>query len=67
MPNTKHEKLVVAVSSRALFDLEAEHKIFEDEGIEAYRDYQVTVDDVLYREDDGILTCEHCHRIIYKM
>ena len=36
-----HEKLVVAVSSRALFDLEAEHKIFEDEGIEAYRNYQL--------------------------
>ena len=40
MPDTTHEKLVVAVSSRALFDLEAEHKIFEDQGIEAYRDYQ---------------------------
>ena len=36
MPDTTHEKLVVAVSSRALFDLEAEHKIFEDQGIEAY-------------------------------
>ena len=36
-----HEQLVVAVSSRALFDLEAEHKIFEDEGIEAYRNYQL--------------------------
>ena len=41
MPDSSHEKLVVAVSSRALFDLEAEHKIFEDQGIEAYREYQV--------------------------
>ena len=39
MPEIKHEKLVVAVSSRALFDLETEHKIFEDQGIEAYRNY----------------------------
>lgn len=36
------ERLVVAVSSRALFDLEAEHQIFEQEGIEAYRNYQVS-------------------------
>lgn len=35
------ERLVVAVSSRALFDLEAEHRIFEKEGIEAYREYQI--------------------------
>lgn len=34
------EQLVVAVSSRALFDLEAEHKLFEEEGYAAFRDYQ---------------------------
>lgn len=33
--------LVIAVSSRALFDLEESHKIFEDRGIEGYRVYQV--------------------------
>lgn len=36
------ENLVVAVSSRALFDLETEHQIFENEGIQAYRNYQIT-------------------------
>ena len=41
MSNQSSEQLVVAVSSRALFDLETEHKIFEDQGIEAYRDYQI--------------------------
>lgn len=41
MQQLKPEQLVVAVSSRALFDLEAEHSIFEQEGIEAYRDYQI--------------------------
>ena len=30
------DKLVVAVSSRALFDLEAENEIFEKEGLAAY-------------------------------
>ncbi len=40
MSTPNHDNLVVAVSSRALFDLETEHRIFEDEGIEAYREYQ---------------------------
>ena len=34
-------KLVVGISSRALFDLSDSHQIFENEGIEAYRDYQI--------------------------
>ncbi|GAA6137971.1 5'-nucleotidase [Arenicella sp. 4NH20-0111] len=34
-------KLVVAISSRALFDLEDSHKMFEDEGVEAYCRYQI--------------------------
>ena len=33
-------KLVVGISSRALFDLEEENKIFENEGLEAYCKYQ---------------------------
>lgn len=32
--------LMVGVSTRALFDLEEEHRIFRDEGVEAYADYQ---------------------------
>ena len=35
------DKLVVAVSSRALFDLEREHRLFEEEGVAAYRKFQV--------------------------
>ncbi|KGO87736.1 5'-nucleotidase [Flavobacterium rivuli WB 3.3-2 = DSM 21788] len=34
------EILVVGVSSRSLFDLESENKIFDNEGITSYRDYQ---------------------------
>jgi len=34
-------KLVVAVSSRALFDLETENKIFEESGLDAYYKYQL--------------------------
>ena len=35
------DKLVVGVSSRALFDLEEENRIFEKEGLEAYSKYQI--------------------------
>ena len=33
-------KLVVAISSRALFDLEESNRVFEDRGVEAYYAYQ---------------------------
>jgi 5'-nucleotidase len=35
------DKLVVAISSRALFDLEASHSVFEKEGVDAYCHYQI--------------------------
>ena len=34
------DKLVIGVSSRALFDLESENRIFEEDGLEAYSKYQ---------------------------
>ena len=34
-------RLIVAISSRALFDLSESHRVFESEGVDAYRDYQV--------------------------
>jgi len=36
-----HDKLVIAISSRALFDLENENKIFDDEGLESYYKHQL--------------------------
>ena len=33
--------LVVGITSRALFDLDLSHEIFINQGLEAYRDYQV--------------------------
>ncbi len=38
-------KLVVAISSRALFDLDESHRIFEEQGKEAFCQYQVTHED----------------------
>ncbi len=35
------QKMVVAISSRALFDLEESHRIYQKEGVEAYCRYQL--------------------------
>ena len=40
------DKLVVAVSSRALFNLDESHAIFEKEGVDAYCNHQVEHEDV---------------------
>lgn len=40
------EKLVVAVSSRALFDLDESHAIFENDGVDAYCNHQIEHEDV---------------------
>jgi 5'-nucleotidase len=40
------KKLVVGISSRALFDLEEENRIFDEQGVEAYTAYQEENKDV---------------------
>jgi 5'-nucleotidase len=40
MPTSFDGKLVVAISSRALFDLEESNRVFEADGVEAYYRYQ---------------------------
>ena len=37
--------LVVAISSRALFDLDESHAVFESQGLEAYAEYQLSQED----------------------
>ena len=41
MPTTFDGKLVVAIASRALFDLDASHRVYETEGIQAYQAHQI--------------------------
>ncbi len=41
MPVSLDHLLVVGISSRALFDLETEEKIFREHGLEAYRQHQL--------------------------
>ena len=39
------QKLVIAISSRALFNLDDAHRIFEEEGLQAYSNYQIEKED----------------------
>ena len=41
MADTTSNKLVIAISSRALFDLGASHAVFEQDGLQAYSEYQI--------------------------
>lgn len=46
LPRSNHQyRLVVAISSRALFDLDQSHRIFEEQGIDAYCQYQIEHED----------------------
>ena len=46
-------RLVIGVSSRALFDLSKENELFEREGVEAYSSYQVEHEHELLRPGPG--------------
>jgi 5'-nucleotidase len=41
MSEETNQRLVIAISSRALFDLEASHKVYIEQGVEAYWQYQI--------------------------
>lgn len=45
MAVTFDDKLVIAISSRALFDLQASHEVFMEKGKEAYCQYQIDHED----------------------
>ena len=47
------KKMVIGVSSRALFDLTAENEIFERQGLEAYCRYQVEHEQEILKPGPG--------------
>ena len=56
-------KLVVAISSRALFDLEEENKIFEEKGLDEYYAYQMQNENSLLEKGTGYRLVENILRI----
>lgn len=53
MPYRLDNKMVIGVSTRALFDLTVENDIFEREGVEAYRKYQTAHETDLLKPGPG--------------
>jgi 5'-nucleotidase len=47
VPITLDNRLVVAISSRALFDLSESHDVYEREGVEAYQSHQVARENIV--------------------
>ena len=54
------EQLVVAISSRALFDLEESHRIYEEQGVDAYCQYQI-------EHENEVLEPGSAHRLVNKL
>jgi 5'-nucleotidase len=57
------EKLVVAVSSRALFNLEEENRIFEEKGLDAYYKYQLEIENEPLRKGTGFRLVQNLLKI----
>jgi len=53
MGNHLGNKLVLAISSRALLDLSESHRIYESEGVEAYRQYQIEHEEEILDQGDA--------------
>jgi 5'-nucleotidase len=53
MPLSLKDYLVVGISSRALFDLEEENKIYEEKGIQEYSNYQIEHEDEILKPGAG--------------
>lgn len=56
-------KLVVGISSRALFDLETENKIFEEQGLDAYEAYQIEHENDVLKPGTAFPLVKALHRL----
>ncbi|KIR03949.1 5'-nucleotidase [Lachnospiraceae bacterium TWA4] len=63
MSLTLTDKLVVGISSRALFDLEEENKIYETKGLEAYIKYQLEHENDILKPGTGFPLIKALNRL----
>ena len=61
------DKLVIAISSRALFNLDESHQVYEQEGLEAYSRYQVEHEDELLEPGEAFPLVKKLLRINEKL
>ena len=57
------DKLVIGISSRALFDLEEENSIYENEGLDAYSEYQVKHENDILRPGTAFPLIKALHKL----
>jgi 5'-nucleotidase len=63
MPKGFGTKLVIAISSRALFNLDDSHRVFEEQGLEAYRQYQIDHEDEILQPGEALPLVQKLLRI----
>lgn len=63
MAITLTDKLVVGISSRALFDLEEENRIYEEQGLQAYVDYQIAHENDILKPGTAFPLIKALHRL----
>ena len=56
--NDSTKPLTVAISSTALFDLSASDDLYTEQGLEAYRRYQIDQEDTVLERGDGYYLVE---------
>ena len=56
-------KLVIGISSRALFDLEEENRIYTEKGLEAYSEYQIAHENDVLRPGTAFPLVRALHRL----
>jgi len=67
MTQTKGPKLVIAISSTALFDMRESHKVYEEQGVAAYADYQRQHEDVVLEPGEAFPLASKLLRINEKL
>ena len=67
MTQTKGPKLVIAISSTALFDMSESHKVYEEQGVAAYADYQRQHEDVVLEPGEAFPLASKLLRINEKL
>lgn len=63
MPSGFGNKLVIAISSRALFNLDESHEVFEQQGLEAYQQYQIEHENEILKPGEAFPLVEKLLRI----
>lgn len=67
MPVGFGDKLVIAISSRALFNLDDSHKIFEEQGLDSYSQYQMDHEDEILAPGEAFPLVKKLLRINEKL